>query len=657
MTNTVGKDLTTTVGGEMKTTVTGKTTENYNGGLETTITGEEKHTVNGSQINNITGDQTNTIGGSQTTTVTGDSSLSAQNITNTASETLSNSAKNITNTAAEKLSNSAAEIENTASKSITDKVGDNVSRTMTTSQIKESVVDGANSNTSTKTASKDMNIVTDGISTSTLSQLAGSVNTSLKEVDSSGNSVKSLNNVQTVSEDTTKITDTATGDFSSRSQKANGFTSQVKNNSGGSNTVTDTATTSEQKLVSGNIIDILKDAETGYVNTTVSSGTGDDATSTSVKQGTADITNTAEQGTITHEAKDLVNKAAKNITNTAGTRIQDKVGTTTVTTTDGLTKLTNEAGNHRTQMDYAEVLKDLGVKGNATIDKDLSVGGNATVAGDVTAKSYKVGDKTYIDENGINGNGQKVTNVADGDVSEGSTDAVNGGQLHATNQRVSTVENRMDGVENRVDRVENRVDNLDNRIDKVGASAAAMANLHPMDFDEDSKVSVAAAVGNYRSETAGALGVFYRPTDRVMMNISTSFGNGENMVGGGVSFKLGKSSKRLQQAEATNAALSKQVTNLQNRLDALLGVLNPSLSKDFPDVPANHWAYEAVSRLAGNGIIQGYEDGKYHGERTMTRYEMAEIIYNALSKGAKAEAKLVEEFRPELQAMAAQRKA
>ncbi len=610
-----------------------------------TIANDAKDIINNAaedMTNTVGKDLTTTVGGSQTTTVTGDSSLSAQNITNTA---------------AEKLSNSAAEIENTASKSITDKVGDNVSRTMTTSQIKESVVDGANSNTSTKTASKDMNIVTDGTSTSTLSQLAGSVNTSLKKVDSSGNSVKSLNNVQTVSEDTTKITDTATGDFSSRSQKANGFTSQVKNNSGGSNTVTDTATTSEQKLVSGNIIDILKDAETGYVNTTVSSGTGDDATSTSVKQGTADITNTAEQGTITHEAKDLVNKAAKNITNTAGTRIQDKVGTTTVTTTDGLTKLTNEAGNHRTQMDYAEVLKDLGVKGNATIDKDLSVGGNATVAGDVTAKSYKVEDKTYIDENGINGNGQKVTNVADGDVSEGSTDAVNGGQLHATNQRVSTVENRMDGVENRVDRVENRVDNLDNRIDKVGASAAAMANLHPMDFDEDSKVSVAAAVGNYRSETAGALGVFYRPTDRVMMNISTSFGNGENMVGGGVSFKLGKSSKRLQQAEATNAALSKQVTNLQNRLDALLGVLNPSLSKDFPDVPANHWAYEAVSRLAGNGIIQGYEDGKYHGERTMTRYEMAEIIYNALSKGAKAEAKLVEEFRPELQAMAAQRKA
>ncbi|WP_303064213.1 ESPR-type extended signal peptide-containing protein [Acidaminococcus massiliensis] len=754
MTNTVGKDLTTTVGGEMKTNVTGKTTENYNGGLETTITGEEKHTVNGSQINNITGDQTNTIGGSQTTTVTGDSSLSAQNITNTASETLSNSAKNITNTAAEKLSNSAAEIENTASKSIADKVGDNVSRTMTTSQIKESVVDGANSNTSTKTASKDMNIVTDGTSTSTLSQLAGSVNTSLKEVDSSGNSVKSLNNVQTVSEDTTKITDTASGDFSSRSQKANGFTSLVKNNSGGSNTVTDTATTSEQKLVSGNIIDILKDAETGYVNTTVSSGTGDDATSTSVKQGTADITNTAKQGTITNEAKNLVNKAeeklsnsAAEIENTATTSIKDVVGKSTVTTTDTGTTFENTdhaaaigegsitqttiSGNTletgKATADYVDVNKDLHVMGNTQLDgtlevggkstfkddvtmeknldvkgttttdklvvnnganitggtttdtlhvtstatfdgmvtfkdavsmeKDLTVGGSATVAGDVTAKSYKVGDKTYIDENGINANGQKITNVADGTVAEGSTDAVNGGQLNATNQRVTTVENRMDGVENRMDRVENRVDNLDNRIDKVGASAAAMANLHPMDFDEDSKVSVAAAMGSYRSETAGALGVFYRPTDRVMLNVSTSFGNGENMVGGGVSFKLGKSSKRLEKAEATNATLAKQVTNLQNRLDALLGVLNPSLSKDFPDVPANHWAYEAVSRLAGNNIVQGYEDGKYHGERTMTRYEMAEIIYNALSKGAKAEAKLVEEFRPELQAMAAQRKA
>ena len=580
MTNTVGKDLTTTVGGEMKTTVTGDVKEDYKANLSTTV------------------------GGNQTTTVTGDSSLSA---------------KNITNTATEKLSNAAAEIENSASKSITDKVGDNVERTMTTKKISESVKDGTKSNSFSKTAEKDINIITDGTNTSTLSQLADSVNTSLK------NGTQSLNNKKTVTEDVTKVTDENTGAFSSSSQKADAMTNTVKNGSK-SNTVTEKAATSEQKLVSGNIIDILKDAENGYVNTTVTSSDG--ASSTSVNQGTADITSTAT------------------------TSIKDVVGKSTVTTTDAGS--TFENSDHAAAIGEGSITQTT-ISGNTLetgkvtadyvdVNKDLSVGG------DVTASSYKVGDKTYINQSGLNANNQKVTNVADGEVAEGSKDAVNGGQLHATNQRVSTVENR-------VDRVENRVDNLDNRIDKVGANAAAMANLHPMDFDEDSKVSVAAAVGNYRSETAGALGVFYRPTDRVMMNVSTSFGNGENMIGGGVSFKLGKSSKRLEKAEATNAALVKQVTNLQNRLDALLGVLNPNLSKAFPDVPANHWAYEAVSRLAGNDIIQGYEDGKYHGERTMTRYEMAEIIYNALSKGAKAEAKLVEEFRPELQAMAAQRKA
>lgn len=651
--NVVAGNQTNTISGSKTETVKGAVNETY-GSQTTKVNGDQSTTVAGKQTNSITGDQINTIGGSQSTTVTGNSSLSA---------------KNITNTATEKLSNSAAEIENSASTSILNKVGDNVSSKMEADKITTEVKDGSKSNT-----------------------------------------------------------------------------------------VTDRASTSEQQLVSGNIIDILKDAENGYVNTTVQNSDG--SSGTGVKQTTTDITNTAKQGTITNEAKNLVNTAteklsnrAAEIENTATTSIKDIVGKSTVTTTDSgttfentdhaaaigegtITKTTisgNTVETGQVTTDYATVNKDLEVKGNTKLDgtlevagkstfkddvtmeknltvngtttteqlvvnngatikggasitggtttdtlhvtgtstfdgmatfkdavsmeKDLSVGGNATVAGDVSAKSYKVADKTYIDSNGINANSQKVTNVADGDVSEGSTDAVNGGQLHATNQRVSTVENRMDGVENRVDRVENRVDNLDNRIDKVGASAAAMANLHPMDFDEDSKLSVAAAVGTYRSETAGALGVFYRPSDRVMMNVSTSFGNGENMVGGGVSFKLGKSSKRLQQAEATNAALSKQVTNLQNRLDALLGVLNPNLSKAFPDVPANHWAYEAVSRLAGNDIIQGYEDGKYHGERTMTRYEMAEIIYNALSKGAKAEAKLVEEFRPELQAMAAQRKA
>ncbi|WP_337439153.1 ESPR-type extended signal peptide-containing protein, partial [Acidaminococcus fermentans] len=282
-----------------------------------TIANEAKDITNKAtenMTNTVGKDLSTTVGGNQTTTVTGDSSLSA---------------KNITNTATEKLSNAAAEIENSASTSITDKVGANVERTMTTKKISESVKDGTKSNSFSKTAEKDINIITDGTNTSTLSQLADSVNTSLK------NGTQSLNNTKTVTEDVTKVTDKNTGAFSSSSQKADAMTNTVKNGSK-SNTVTEKAATSEQKLVSGNIIDILKDAENGYVNTTVTSSDG--ASSTSVKQGNKDITNTAKQGTITNEAKDLVNKAAENITNTAGNRIQDKVGTTTVTTTDGLTK-------------------------------------------------------------------------------------------------------------------------------------------------------------------------------------------------------------------------------------------------------------------------------------------------------------------------------
>ena len=777
--NTATGDMTNTVGGKMLNDVTGDMENKVGGNLTTTVGGNETHTVEGTLTETVTGDVTEdykanlttTVGGNQTTTVTGDSSLTAENITN--------EAKN-------KITNKALDVETDASSSIVSKVsneyGSNTS-TQLSYQTKEemSQADGKTASY-LRGAAEEKSQLTDGDKKTTIDTIAGQTNTnitdgtntsnSLQKADQVASSVTDGTNTTVVNQDATSLASSITDGTKANNTNSTVDKSEqlIKASDTQYSASVKTATQSVEKMVSGNIIDILKDAENGYVNTTVTSSDG--ASSTSVNQGTADITNTAKQGTIKNEAKNLVNKAeeklsnsAAEIENTATTSIKDVVGKSMVTTTD--TGTTFENGDHNTTIDegtitkttisgntletgkvtadYVDVNKDLTVKGdsnlqgNATVgkdlnvkgntqldgtlevggkstfkddvtmeknldvkgttttdklvvnnganitggtttdtlhvtntatfdgmvtfkdavsmEKDLSVGGNATVTGDVTAKSYKVGDKTYIDGNGINANGQKITNVADGTVAEGSTDAVNGGQLNATNQRVTTVENRMDGVENRMDRVENRVDNLDNRIDKVGASAAAMANLHPMDFDEDSKVSVAAAMGSYRSETAGALGVFYRPTDRVMLNVSTSFGNGENMVGGGVSFKLGKSSKRLEKAEATNVALAKQVSNLQNRLDALLGVLNPSLSKDFPDVPANHWAYEAVSRLAGNDIVQGYEDGKYHGERTMTRYEMAEIIYNALSKGAKAEAKLVEEFRPELQAMAAQRKA
>ena len=456
---------------------------------------------------------------------------------------------------------------------------------------------------------------------------------------------------------------------------ADGSNVTNKTSTGTVTTITDGTTTS--------IIDQKKDS--------ITSAVGDGTTSTVIKQDKDNVTIASSAGTVGIAGKDIINKATDTITNTAGTKITDTAGDSTVTTENGkgttFTKTgstayreggptdTNISGNTITTgkvtMDYAEVMKDLGVTGktttgslevkgeskltgnvtmenNATVGNDLTVkgitttktlkvtenaeiDGNATIKGDVTARSYKVGDKTYISAAGINANDQKITNVADGSISEGSKDAVNGGQLY-------NVKNDLEG-----------------KVNKVGANAAAMANLHPMEFDPDSKWNIAAAIGNYGSETAAALGAFYRPNDDVMVNLSTAFGTGENMVGGGVSVRLGKGGNKLSREESN--ALKDQVNDLTARMDALLSVLNPNMSKDFPDVPENHWAYEAVSRLAGNDIVQGYPDGEFHGERTMTRYEMAEIIYNALSRGAEAEKELVEEFKPELQAMAASEKA
>ena len=359
--------------------------------------------------------------------------------------------------------------------------------------------------------------------------------------------------------------------------------------------------------------------------------------------GTADRTtikgNTITTGKVTMDyaevMKDLGVRGNANITGKTTTGSLEVTGTSTlkgdVTMESNATVNGNFSVGGNTNLKNTEVDGTLNVTQKATFGDSVSIAKDLSVGGDVTANSYKVGDKTYIDANGIHANGQKITDVADGSISEGSKDAVNGGQLYGVKR------------------------DLEHQVDKVGANAAAMANLRPMEFDPSSKWNIAAAIGNYGSETAAALGAFYRPNDDVMVNLSTAFGTGENMVGGGVSVRLGKGGNKLSREE--NNALKDQVNDLTARMDALLSVLNPNMSKDFPDVPENHWAYEAVSRLAGNDIVQGYPDGEFHGERTMTRYEMAEIIYNALSRGAEAERELVEEFKPELQAMAASEKA
>ena len=595
--NNATGDMTNTVGGKLTTTVTGATEENYNGGLTTNVTGEENHTVTGKQNNKVTGKQTNTVEGGQENIISGGQ-------TNTITGGQIN---NITGDQTTTITGNKTE---TVTENVTEDYKKNLTTTVGGNEIHE--VKG------TKTETVEGKVI---------ENFKGGQETTV-----TGNQ-----DIHVTENQTNKI------DGNQANTIGGDQTTTAKNiTNAADETLTDKVGTNTRVITSRSITDTVGRANRMIEDGKITDNAGDFTVTTDKENGTT-FTNAGS--------------TASSFTTVDGTNTGSAQGRTNV---KGNEISTGKVEANYVKMDYADVMNDLGVKGTTTtktlkvtenatvggtldvtqkatfhddvdITKNLSVGGNATITGDVTANSYKVGDKTYISADGINANNQKITNVADGSISEGSKDAVNGGQLYGVKR------------------------DLEHQVDKVGANAAAMANLRPMEFDPSSKWNIAAAIGNYGSETAAAIGAFYRPNDNVMVNLSTAFGTGENMVGGGVSVRLGKGGNKLSREE-TNA-LKAQVADLSARMDALLSVLNPNMSKDFPDVPENHWAYEAVSRLAGNDIVQGYPDGEFHGERTMTRYEMAEIIYNALSRGAEAEKELVEEFKPELQAMAASEKA
>jgi len=261
----------------------------------------------------------------------------------------------------------------------------------------------------------------------------------------------------------------------------------------------------------------------------------------------------------------------------------------------------------------------------------------------VKTNTLTVGD-VKIDNSGINAGNKKITNVAAGDISANSTDAVNGGQLWKTNQTI----NNIGGA----------VNELGDRMDRVGAGAAALAALHPLDFDPDDKWDVAAGYGNYKDAHAVAVGAFYRPNEDTMFSVGGSFGGGENMVNAGVSVKLGQGNH----VSTSRVALAKEVEDLKAivkaqsaEIKAMRGAMQSgtSVMKDvnFPDVPKDHWAYSYVKSLADRGLLEGYPDGEFKGDRSMTRYEFAAIIYRALQNGAPIDsdmAKAIGEFDPEI---------
>ena len=273
---------------------------------------------------------------------------------------------------------------------------------------------------------------------------------------------------------------------------------------------------------------------------------------------------------------------------------------------------------------------------------------NATT---VNSSSFNIaGDSNHsaitIQQGNVNMGGNTISGVAPGKVSADSTDAVNGSQLWQRDQAI----NGLSGSVNK----------LGNRINRVGAGAAALAALHPLDFDPDDKWDFAAGYGNYRGANAAAVGAYYRPNEDTMFSVGGSFGGGENMVNAGVSIKLGQGNH----VSTSRVAMAKEMKAMRQHMaeqDALIAKLqsmhgmavDPAKSVLFPDVAENHWAYQYVTTLAKKGILEGYPDGEFKGDRMMTRYEFAAIVYRIVESGVGSTdpelSKLVKEFSPELQ--------
>ena len=263
-----------------------------------------------------------------------------------------------------------------------------------------------------------------------------------------------------------------------------------------------------------------------------------------------------------------------------------------------------------------------------------------------TASAMSVGD---VDNNVT----RQITSVAAG---TNDTDAVNVAQLKLLRNNVG---GDITNIQNNITNINGNIARLDKRVNRGVAGAAALAALHPLDFDPDAKWDFAAGYGHYHNGNAAALGAFYRPNEDVQLSVGSTLGNGETVVNAGLSVKVGAHSNvsRSRVAIGKEVLELKKTVALQNaqiqKLTTLLnGVAGTNMKADrttlFPDVSSNHWAYEAVSDLSRRGLVEGYPDGTFGGDRLLTRYEFAQIVYRALQNGVQVDEQLVTEFSPEM---------
>lgn len=266
-----------------------------------------------------------------------------------------------------------------------------------------------------------------------------------------------------------------------------------------------------------------------------------------------------------------------------------------------------------------------------------------------TASAVSVGDVA-------NDVTRQITSVAAG---TNDTDAVNVAQLKRLHDMISVNAYNTVNVQGDVTNLKKDVSRLDKRVNKAVAGSAALAALHPLDFDPDAKWDFAAGYGHYHNGNAAALGAFYRPNEDVQLSVGSTVGNGETVVNAGLSVKVGAHSnvsrsrvaigKEVLELKKTVALQNAQIQKLTTLLNDVAGThMKADRTTLFPDVASNHWAYEAVSDLSRRGLVEGYPDGTFGGDRLLTRYEFAEIVYRALQNGVQVDEQLVTEFSPEM---------
>lgn len=295
-----------------------------------------------------------------------------------------------------------------------------------------------------------------------------------------------------------------------------------------------------------------------------------------------------------------------------------------------------------------KLAKDITGIDSLSVNESINVAGSTSIsATGISTNGIQVAvgsSAVTIDNDGISMGNNQIHDVAAGTA---GTDAVNVNQLQA-------VDGRVDNINNSVINLSNNINRLDDRVNRVGAGAAALAALHPLDFDPDNKWDFAVGYGNFKGSNAVAVGTYFRPNEDTMISVGGSFNGGENMINAGVSFKLGGGNH----VSTSRVAMAKEIKDLRKEIETMkAAIIDSSMGRKldtsrlqlFPDVPNNHWAYEYVAVLAGNGLVEGYPDGNFGGDRPMTRYEFATILYRAMLKGATLSNKILQEFAPELE--------